>query len=331
MSAETREWLSKNVLVGFVSKRQHAWHWREGDGNHYDGAIPVVDVNKRLFDWEAVPTEVYTRRGGEYVPVEGKRAITTSDTGEVLGIFTDGYQPHQYSEWLIDNVSTLLDGDLQIASAGLLRNRGVAWVQVEMPENLEHHGVSFRPFLTAATSLDGTLSTTYQRGVTAVVCDNSLSAAMAERTERVKIKHTKNSLLRIADAREALQIVFQAAESFMANLDAMVNYEVSMAEWQKMLEVAIPTKGKEKRALTMATTKRETIEGLYATDSRVTPWAGTAFGVLQAFNTYNIHLAPVRGGERAERVMMASLTGKLAEADNETLSLLQGVTGRVLV
>ena len=58
MSQETPEWLNTNTLIGFTEKRGHAWHYRaevQGDqSNHYPGAVPIEDVRRRLFPWEAV-------------------------------------------------------------------------------------------------------------------------------------------------------------------------------------------------------------------------------------------------------------------------------------
>jgi len=62
------------------------------------------------------------------------------------------------------------------------------------------------------------------------------------------------------------------------------------------------------RALTLAGTKRDTLAGLYRTDPRVAPWAGTAHGVLQAVSTYDQHQATVRGS-RAERNSLKTITG----------------------
>jgi len=57
MSKETSEWLNQNVLVGYTETRGNAWHYKASDqgeeANHYDGAVPLEDVNRRLFDWEA--------------------------------------------------------------------------------------------------------------------------------------------------------------------------------------------------------------------------------------------------------------------------------------
>ena len=57
MSKESLQWLNTNTLIGCTDKRGTAWHWRaqeQGDrSNHYPGAIPVADVQDRLFSWQA--------------------------------------------------------------------------------------------------------------------------------------------------------------------------------------------------------------------------------------------------------------------------------------
>lgn len=72
----------------------------------------------------------------------------------------------------------------------------------------------------------------------------------------------------------------------------------------------------------MADRKRDTLQQLYARDVRVTPWAGTAHGVLQAVNTYAQHHGVVRGDHRAERNQLKTLTGEFAQVDRTTLRTL---------
>ncbi|WP_197048395.1 DUF932 domain-containing protein [Streptosporangium roseum] len=89
-----------------------------------------------------------------------RQAILRSDSGHVMGIFSGSYEPPPYAEWLIGTIARLLD-DLSIGSAGLLRGGAVAWVSVEVPENITApEGVEFRPHLFGATSFDGSLATT---------------------------------------------------------------------------------------------------------------------------------------------------------------------------
>src|SRR3954468_4709242 len=99
-----------------------AWHSRASkqgaEPNHYPLAIPLADVQRRLFSFEAVelpvavaqPADVETMTALDdagdpvrYVTLPDRKAIAASDNYDVLGLFKSGYQPHQYQEWLLDN------------------------------------------------------------------------------------------------------------------------------------------------------------------------------------------------------------------------------------
>jgi hypothetical protein len=81
----------------------------------------------------------------------------------------------------------------------------------------------------------------------------------------------------------------------------------------------------------MNVAKRDTLSTLYTHDERAATWHGTAFGVLQAVNTYNHHYVTRRstnghGVVRVERNMEDVVTGKMQGADAEVVSILQEVT-----
>lgn len=352
MSKESSKWLNTMTLIGNVLKRGTAWHYREemqGDEpNHYDGPIPVADVLRRLFNFHVVESPLFVpvaTVGGEndgaisYVEVPDRKAMVTDDTNEVMGIFKSGYAGHQYDEWLVENVANILDDSIGIESAGLLRNRAQAWVQIGVPESITTpSGVEFRPNLTACTSFDGSLATTYKRTVQAVVCDNTLSAAMSEQGQTYKVKHSKYSAMKISDAREALEIVHTMADDFTAEVERLCNWTVNDKQWAKHLDLMVPmptqvdadtgaTVDATGRGATLAESKRDEIQSLWLYDSRVSPWKNTGFGVLQAYNTYAHHVAGVRKGvHRAQRNMENVLSGKFDALDTEVLSKLSLVT-----
>lgn len=328
MSQETREWLSTNTLIGFTSKRGNAWHYRAGDKNHYADEIPVEDVRSRLFSWTAQETPLFTPpvfEGDSYQPVPGFKSITRSDTGAVLGIFKDRYQIHQYEEWLLGNLSKLLDAELKIGSAGLLSGGAKAWVSVETPDNIvTPEGVAFRPNFLAVTSMDGSLATTYKDVVTNVVCDNTMGMALRETGggTTAKIRHTAKSLGKIQSAREALGIMFDSADEFSREVAQLCNTPFSSTKFEQLVEGMFPIEQDEKsaRVITIQTRKRGDMYGLWNGDDRVTPWRGTAFGAWQAVNTYQHHMADVRkGAARAERNMLRAVTGETVKADAETV------------
>ncbi len=83
----------------------------------------------------------------------------------------------------------------------------------------------------------------------------------------------------------------------------------------------MPTPKDEGRGQTVALKKRDQIKALYMNDKRSAPWKGTAFGVLQAFNTWQQHEAQVRKGvPRVERNMENVIKGKYAASDNAVLA-----------
>jgi phage/plasmid-like protein (TIGR03299 family) len=262
---------------------------------------------------------------------DSRKVIVRPDTQQILGVFKSGYQVHGYDEWLIKHVESILDADLHIGSAGLLRGGAVAWVQTELADTLEVQGVEFRPFLTAATSLDGSLATTYQTGAQLVVCDNTLQAALGDSdSERLKIRHSRHSLGRISDVRDALKIIHTAADEFAHEVELLTAQSVSDKTWAKFVDAfSAPTvkKGAEptKRQLTSQTKIGDTLKTLYANDNRVAPWAGTAYGVVAAVNTYQHHEVHTAGRSKAERNAEFTVTGRWAKNTADTLELLAAV------
>ena len=100
MSRETSQWLNQNVLVGFTSKRGNAWHYKSTDQgtepNHYEQAIPVEDVKRRLFHWKAIEAPVFVQVpkndahfAYKYIQQDDRKAIVRDDTYETLGLFKD--------------------------------------------------------------------------------------------------------------------------------------------------------------------------------------------------------------------------------------------------
>lgn len=337
MSAETDLWLNTQTLMGHTTKRGNAWHYKAqlqgAESNHYPNEIPIADVRRRLFNFEiikGIATNTYmTTNGITTVEDDARFPVGRADTGKTFGYFAEGYQIHQPGEWLLNNVEMLIDDYLNIGSAGNLKGGAQQWVSIEMPDNITTpQGVVFRPHLLAVTSHDGSLATTYKRVITNVVCDNTMRAGLAEVGQEVKIKHSSKSMDRIGEMRETLAIVHTIAADFQAELDKLCRTDVSDRQWSKYLELHVPLtnpKGEEKkgRSLTLATREREELTQLWNNDNRVSPWRNTAWGVVQAVNTYVHHVGNVRGMERADRNVERAVTGKASTLDAETMRELE--------
>lgn len=345
MSAETIEWLNTYTL-----QSKAAWHTnamlQKIHNTIYDGPIPVDDVLRRLFHWDALEAELVARatimdeNGVQAIELVDETrkvmlrppgALGGDDPGGAMGVFKQGYQGHSYREWLIENVGTILSDDLSIFSAGLLRNGAQAWVQVSIPDTITTpEGVQFRPNLLAVTSYDGSLATTYKRTVTNTVCDNTMGMALGENGQDYKLKHTKYSNLKVMEARTALEMAYTTADDFASEVKALTSITVTDKDWDAFLDEIAPLtdekgEAKEGRAATMAEKKREEFSSLWNYDSRVAPWKGTAYGVVQAVNTHAHHIQTVRGSEREERNMSLAINGGFDKLDSGTLDTLNKV------
>jgi phage/plasmid-like protein (TIGR03299 family) len=334
MSRETLATLNTQTLIGFTSKRGKAWHYKAAEQgaepNHYTGAIPVEDVHRRLFSWRGlegtVESSVLLPDGVIHAEDKSRKAIVRSDTHEILGVFKSGYQIHQYDQWLIHNVENILDADLAIGSAGLLRGGAQAWVQIEMEETLNVQGVEFRPFLTAATSMDGSMATQYVTGAQVVVCDNTLSAAVGgQAAEKFKVKHSRHSLNKIGDVREALGIVHTVADDFTLMVNQLVDQTVTDMQLEKFLGLWAGHGTDSQRSKTLAQRKQGELRQLWNHDERVSPWKGTAYGVLAMVNTHAHHIQTVKNVTRAERNAANAIDGTRAKEDRKAMDVLAGV------
>ena len=339
MTQELMSDLHKNILVGFSEKRK-AWHYDEASEasrrNHVEGPLSREMIIDRLFNFTVGEEVIYffDRDNGTFRVIEGRKAMVTSDTKETLGVFKAGYQGHDYTKALLDKLSHLVGEGIGFSTAGLLKNRAVAFVQLELPSNFDtKNGVTFRPNLGAATSFDGSLATTYKRGFTIWVCDNTLAAGLAEDGQRFKVKHSKHSSLKLETARQALDLLEVTAKQTEETINTLCQWEVSDKQFADFLAKLSPVpeikEGENTRGRTLAISKAETIRELYENDERAAPWRGTAFGVLQATNTYHQHEAPQRGQvDRDVRRFENFFSGKTEAQDNETLDLLAKICER---
>ena len=361
MSRETAEHLNTGVLVGMTDKRGKAWHYRadlqtewfyvtedgrivEGVGNHYPGAIPLEDVRGRLFNWEPLTAPVYADVDGKMVAIPNQvRVYPSDDPSHTFWIAKESYQPHEYGDTLGSSLADLLDtpgSELGISSAGLLKNRAVGWVEVSVPDSVTTpEGIEFRPNILATTSLNGTVATTWKRTATMVVCDNTWGMAMAEKGGTYKIRHSRYSNLKIADAREALGIIHQSAGELEEEFAALCRIDVTDKQFFDIVhEMTVPRKnGKEqpeadwsKMAGTLKEKKTGELAQLWRNDNRVSPWSGTGFGVVQAFNTWEHHYKGTKGGTtKADRNMLATVNGDIEKSDAEVIAAMEKVLSNV--
>lgn len=304
------------------------------DVQTFPAAVPVTALQS-LFAWDAVASPLYAMTSHGMVELADKVANTRSDTGAPLGVVSKRYGLHQYSDSLL-TAAALLTGQtdsgqvLGVSGAGLLGGGSKAWLTVSLPDTIvTAEGVEFLPQLMCYGSHDGSLVTGYKRTVTNLICGNQMGSLTRSGSAAYSIRHTRHSAIRVADAQAALGIIVETADEFAAEVAELCAMAVSDAQWAAFLTAAVPLpvagSAKTTRALTMAENKREGLSTLWQSDPRVSPWKGTAWGVVQAVNTYAHWVAGVRNVDRAERNTLSALSGDFDALDAGTLKTLSAV------
>lgn len=306
----------------------------------FDGAVPFDRV-RDLFDFTVGYTPVYTMHNGEAVEVPNRLALVRDDRpGQTMNIVSKKYAIHQFSEVLLDNLHTLTDStseDLEILGAGLLSNGAVGWVQVQAP-TMRIAGDDLAPTLTLASSHNGTLASVYRAGIHRFSCSNQLGAMRVGKDVKnvYKLRHCKNSRMQFSMAREALGLMFNNSVEFANEVASLIDTTVSDAQWANIMHRLLPRPTGEDiapAAVTRWENRWDAISKLYKEDERVAPYRGTAWGAVQAFNTYRQWERPFRAtgvdGEisRVGRNMADFLSGKMDGADAKIISVVRGVVG----
>ena len=146
---------------------------------------------------------------------------------------------------------------------------------------------------------------------------------------KVRVKHTRNSALRLESARHALGILAEIKDTFAETTAELCRTEITADEWSAIIdELCGPVPADAGRSRTLAETRREQINGLYASDPRCAPWQGTAYGAIQTMNTWSHHVQTVRGAHRDERNILSTLSGDWDAHDTRTARAVRNVLMR---
>ena len=294
MSQESYRWLAKMVLAGFKDTRRPWWaDAAEAQGNLtslFSAEVPMERVEELLTKWSAYTEPLYT---GDMEEVTTHKLVRASDTREHIAVIGIDHAIHSYHDWLTGTVQECVGDDAQVSSAGLLRNRAQAWVQIERPETaVGPDGIKFSPYITLSTSLDGSLATQINQNTKMTVCDNCLRIT---RTQGLAFKHTKNSNAKLGDYRSVMTAILQGESDFRAELERQLSVKVDDRAYSRFLEKLVPIAEDDIPAKkTRSERKRQEITQLYKNDPRVEGWQGTEFGVVQAVNTWQTHMSQLR-------------------------------------
>ena len=219
-----------------------------------------------------------------------------SDTGAVLGSSTDRFTVIQndVAEELLTRA--LHGADYAIASIGALKHGAITFAAVDFDDmpDINVAGQKILPFLSLVNAHDGRGSLrVYGTGIRPE-CLNTINLGWLSGTRLGRLSHTTNVMSRIPELEMAIQSYLDLVPKAETIVGRLIAAKLGAADLSKAIEMMTPIpearmkdgKVKNAAAITRAEARRDDIRSLALTDDRV-GYTGTAWGLFQAFSTYD--------------------------------------------
>ena len=324
-----------NGQTSFASLREPAWH---GLGTVFTEEVTTKEMldlahlsnwNVRLED-VAIPEGFASDRSFSFVT---RTNPFNPEQNDVLGVVGERYVPLQ-NEDLFDFGDLMLDGGGRWETAGSIKGGRQVFgsLALERETVLDPNGVSDKvnTYLLINTSHDGSVAIQASITPVRVVCANTLNLALGNRgrggsvKQSFKIRHTATASGKVQQAREALGLANAYMDKFDEMAKAMIETEVTKAQFDKIVALAYPAPEKDsKGSFKKHNDKMDLIQSIYVGEYNKTI-AGTKWGAFNALTERLDWYRSARGGSNESILASASGFDPVTTAEkNRLLQLVQ--------
>jgi phage/plasmid-like protein (TIGR03299 family) len=255
--------------------RVPAWH---GLGSVVPAGVTDIDEVLRLgrigFEVKWSPVYFRTSADGPDLVMPEKFVTYRDDTGAGLGAVGAAYtvlQNREVFEFLQELVGEF---DVTWESAGALRGGRKVFVSMRLPDTvrIDAAGVNDEivPFVVAVNSHDGSSAAQVVVTPWRPVCGNTERFAVRDAHTRWAVRHTRNALDRVHEARQTLRLSQAYFEAFAAEEEALARTDVAVADWRRLCEELWPQPEADasRRAKTIHGKRAEQLDALFAANTR---------------------------------------------------------------
>lgn len=276
-----------------------AWH---GLGNVIPGGTSSIDQVLTLggIDYEVEKRLVRYSFGDELRTMPDRWVTVRTDSGDPLGVVGSKYeviQNREIFEFLEDLVA---NNDVIWESAGALRGGRRVFVTMRLPENVvvDPGGLDDEivPFIVAVNSHDG--SSQAYTGTTPwrIVCANTERWASRDALSRWGIRHTRNALSRIEEARRTLGLTVAYYDVFAEEETLLARTDLEIAQFHDLIADLWPLEADANdRTRGIAERRTERLDAMFRAEAER---AGrTAYAGERTVTDWLDHVAPRRPGK----------------------------------
>jgi len=313
--------------TAFATARIPAWHQL---GVVTAGCMTAVEVlaTARLSGWNVRkirlmgvdPSAVPGTPGSVEEPldaVDKRMSVRTNPvTGQTdyLGVVGRDYVPVQ-NEACAELLDLLVDASgAHHETAGSLREGRQVFITMRLPEGVRIAGIDdVDLYLAVSTSHDGSVALRVDATPVRVVCANTQRLALKRSVGHYTFRHTTNVKTRLAQARQAIGIVFDYRDAFTTEAEHLLDTVLGEDFFRAVCEQIWPTPAPDAPVRTANNHRRRThtLDYLFTEAPTQRHIRGTAWAGLQAIGEYLDHYTPAKDADRrAERVLTsAALAG----------------------
>jgi len=328
----------------FYSARETPWHRL---GVVMPEAVgPDEALRLARADYEVFKSPVRYAAGAELVgmtedgkPIEQTRWVdqegnyttwrTHPETGLPVALgkgLGDDYTVVQNTE-AVEFMQALMDvSGAPIETAGVLYDGRQFFASMKMPEGVQVGGVDpVDTYMIVSKGHDGRRALTVDISHVRVVCKNTLDWAQGQALSSVKIRHTKNAVANLEDARRALDVTFANQDAFAHEANELLIQRFTTAEFETLIAQVWPVRENttNKRTLAAVEARTEHLFRLWTDANTQEAGRQTKWAALNAIVEYADWYTPMKsedGQGRALRIVDKALV--VAQPKRKALALL---------
>lgn len=297
----------KTEKYSFFSTKEKAWHNLGTVVEHYPTSAEALRFAGLDYTVEKRP--LFTVDNGylnkenefEYSEIEVSNYFATlrNDTDQVLGVVGKDYQIVQNVQ-AFEFFDSIVGGSEGILyeTAGALGKGERIFITAKLPDYIRvGRNDCIEKYLFLTTSHDGYGSITAAFTPTRIVCNNTLNAAMHNKTNCIRIKHTSNVQDRLRVAHRLLGLSNQLANELEQVYNNWSRIKITDTNLKELIQIAMSPNKETTEALRngqldeVSTLYKNTINNLFeyamvSPSQQMETTKGTLFGVYNAITGY---------------------------------------------
>ncbi len=300
------------------SVREAPWHMGMGTNVLMLDVAPetrMLRIDAAGHGFTVEENDVHLRREGPagelaqptttFPKVRGWKALTRSDTGDILSVARGSYEVVQniVGHELFEALSK--GAQLDDGTGGTVRNGAVCYLsaRVDEPQLVYGDNSPIYPYVVVMWTHDGSGALQARRTSVRPVCWNTISLGEAEARRAGRnftFRHTKNVLARIEEAKRVIAGAREETNAFVELANELARMPVTDTQREQFVTTFIPKPEAEvisDQVLDNILRERAKVRGIF--DGPTIPEAhrNTAYGLVQAGIEYLDHLRAYRNSD----------------------------------